>query len=58
MVVLTGGAGRIDEALRLMDGKQAKRLLISGVHPDVATKTLLTLTGHSKELFDCCIDLD
>lgn len=58
MVVLTGGAGRIDEALKLMDERKAKRLLISGVHPDVAATTLQNLTGHSEELFDCCIDID
>lgn len=58
MVVLTGGAGRIEEALRLMQTQQAKRLLISGVHQGVAATTLQSLTGTSKELFDCCIDID
>ncbi len=58
MVVLTGGPGRIEEALKLMEAHKAKRLLISGVHPDVIAKTLQTLTGHDKNLFDCCIDID
>ena len=58
IVVLTGGAGRIDEALSLMEARDAKRLLISGVHPNVAAKTLQSLTGRGKELFECCIDID
>ena len=58
IVVLTGGAGRIEEALRLMEAHQAKRLLISGVHMDVAAQTLQKLTGRGKELFECCIDID
>jgi uncharacterized SAM-binding protein YcdF (DUF218 family) len=58
IVVLTGGAGRIEEALSLMEAHQAKRLLISGVHQDVAATTLQGLTGRGKELFDCCIDID
>lgn len=58
IVVLTGGAGRIDEALKLMEAHHAKRLLISGVHPNVAAQTLQNLTGRGKELFECCIDID
>lgn len=58
IVVLTGGAGRIEEALKLMEAHQAKRLLISGVHPNVAAQTLQSLTGRGKELFECCIDID
>lgn len=58
IVVLTGGPDRIEEALKLMESGMAKKLLISGVHPDVAEKTLQAMTGRSKELFDCCIDID
>ena len=58
IVVLTGGAGRIEEALNLMEAGQGKKLLISGVHPNVAAQTLQNLTGRGKELFECCIDID
>lgn len=57
IVVLTGGAGRIDRALELMEAKTAKRLLISGVDRDVKPAELAEEYGRSVELFDCCIDL-
>ena len=33
IVVLTGGAGRVDEGLRLLEADPSTRLLVSGVHP-------------------------
>jgi hypothetical protein len=35
VVVLTGGGGRIDRALDILEAKSASRLLISGVDRDV-----------------------
>ncbi|MBB4303580.1 uncharacterized SAM-binding protein YcdF (DUF218 family) [Rhodobium orientis] len=58
IVVLTGGAHRIDGALALLEDGRAQRLLISGVHP---TNTHASLARQSKRraaLFACCVDLD
>lgn len=58
IVVLTGGAGRLDAGLKLLEAKIAERMLISGVHPDVEPHELSALTGTEEALFACCIDLD
>ncbi len=58
IVVLTGGAARIEAGVELLSQGRAKRLLISGVH---ATTTRTELRRHFPEdaaLFRCCIDLD
>jgi uncharacterized SAM-binding protein YcdF (DUF218 family) len=57
VVVLTGGAGRIDRALDLVAAKTAGRLLISGVDRDVKPAELAAEYGRPDALFDCCIDL-
>ena len=41
IVVLTGGQGRLDEALALLSGNLAGRLFVSGVYRGVDVKTLL-----------------
>lgn len=43
IIVLTGGSDRIVEGLRLLAADQAKKLLISGVHPGVKQNELLAL---------------
>lgn len=58
IVVLTGGAGRLEYALKILKSERASRMLISGVNPLVQSKELQQLTGADKELFDCCIELD
>ncbi len=58
IVVLTGGAGRIDYGMKILKSGRAKRMLISGVNPVVRPEALQKLTGVEKSLFDCCIDLD
>ncbi len=58
IVVLTGGAGRIEMGLGLLRNGQAPKLLISGVNPSVEIPELTALTGAEAELFSCCIDLD
>ncbi len=40
----------------LEDGK-AKRMLISGVSRHVTRSELQTITGASKPVYDCCVDL-
>lgn len=57
IVVLTGGASRIADALRLLDGGHARRLLISGVHPATTRAALNRQTPEFDHLFDCCIDI-
>ncbi|MEH6792172.1 YdcF family protein [Parasphingorhabdus sp.] len=57
VVVLTGGAGRIDRALDIVTAKSAGRLLISGVDRDVKPKELAAEYDSAGDLFDCCIDL-
>ena len=59
IVVLTGGAARIDGALQLLAEGRAERLLISGVNPAVSLKTLAaTVDGRLRGVLECCVDLD
>ncbi|KQT44405.1 hypothetical protein ASG43_13705 [Aureimonas sp. Leaf454] len=58
IVVLTGGALRLDQAIGLLKEGRAERLLISGVGPDTGIEALSRLTGTDRALFDCCVDLD
>jgi uncharacterized SAM-binding protein YcdF (DUF218 family) len=57
IVVLTGGAKRIDRGLELIEDKKARRMLISGVDLDVKPGELAAQYGRPMQLFDCCIDL-
>ena len=56
IVVPTGGPGRIDHALDLLAAHRAKRMLISGVAPEVRPIELATRYSRPR-LFACCIDL-
>ncbi len=58
IVVLTGGADRINGALDLLADGHAKRLLISGVHPQTSRDALVKLSEARADLFACCVDLD
>lgn len=58
IVVLTGGPERISTAIRLLEDKAARRLLISGVHPQTSAREIRRITGAGQDLFRCCIDLD
>jgi uncharacterized SAM-binding protein YcdF (DUF218 family) len=58
IVVLTGGAARIDSALDLLAEKRAERLLISGVNPAVGPAALAgTLSQDQNAMLTCCVDL-
>ena len=57
IVVPTGGAGRIDRGLALMQARAAKRMLISGVAPQVLPGELAAEYKAPRQLFACCIDL-
>src|SRR5262245_1196242 len=58
IVVLTGGAARINDAIELLAADRGHRLLITGVNPTTHTAELARLTPQYRRLFDCCIDLD
>lgn len=57
VVVLTGGSGRIDRALEVLQAGEAEYMLISGVDPDVREADLEAEYDWPKKLEDCCIDL-
>jgi uncharacterized SAM-binding protein YcdF (DUF218 family) len=58
IVVLTGGAARIDGALELLAEGRAGRLLISGVNRVVTPRILAdTLAGDKRDDLACCVDL-
>lgn len=58
IVVLTGGAFRINDALELLAKGHGKRLLISGVNPTTRAQEISRLMPEHQRLFSCCIDLD
>jgi uncharacterized SAM-binding protein YcdF (DUF218 family) len=58
IVVLTGAAARIPDAIELLAVKRGKRLLITGVHRATSAKEIARLTPLYAGYFSCCIDLD
>lgn len=58
IVVLTGAAARIPDAIELLAAERGKRLLISGVHRDTRAREIARLTPLYSKFFSCCIDLD
>lgn len=56
IIVLTGGAERIERGLELMQQGKARRMLISGVDPTVRPVEL-AVRYRAPKLFSCCIDL-
>lgn len=57
IVVLTGGAGRIDRGLALLQEGAAKRMLISGVDRSVRPSELAAQYDAPERFFSCCITL-
>ena len=57
VVVLTGGKGRIERGLDVLEAHQAARMLVSGVDPSVRVAELAKLQGAPPALFKCCVDL-
>lgn len=57
IVVLTGGPGRIDRGLELLEHRHARRMLISGVARTVRPVELAAENRADTALFECCIDL-
>lgn len=58
IVVLTGAAARIPDAIELLAAQRGKRLLITGVHRDISKREIARLTPLYSKFFTCCIDLD
>ena len=58
ITVLTGGVSRIDEAMRLLAGGKAKRVLITGVDRGTTKEQLKMLASQGDQYFSCCVDVD
>ena len=58
IVVLTGGASRISDAIELLAAGRGKRLLISGVHRTTTTAEIARINPRYEGLVACCVDLD
>jgi len=57
IVVLTGGTGRLDMGLRLLEQKLAKHLFVSGVARGVDVAALLRVAQHAPKELECCISI-
>jgi uncharacterized SAM-binding protein YcdF (DUF218 family) len=58
IVVVTGGALRIADAVELLSVGRGKRLLISGVNPTTTIREIARLMPEYEPLIFCCVDLD
>ncbi|MHA1566405.1 MAG: YdcF family protein [Alphaproteobacteria bacterium] len=57
IVVLTGGSGRLDAGLELLDAGHAQKLFVSGVYRGVDVAALLRLSQRNPNHMQCCIAL-
>jgi uncharacterized SAM-binding protein YcdF (DUF218 family) len=58
IVVLTGGASRITDAIELLAAGRGKRLLISGANPTTNSGEISRLNPDYGEIVSCCVDFD
>jgi uncharacterized SAM-binding protein YcdF (DUF218 family) len=58
IVVLTGGASRISDAIELLAAGRGKRLLISGVNRATTTGEISRLNPDYGRMVSCCVDFD
>jgi uncharacterized SAM-binding protein YcdF (DUF218 family) len=58
IVVLTGGASRIADAVELLANGRGKRLLITGVHRATSSREIARVLPRYQPLLNCCVDLD
>lgn len=58
IVVLTGGASRIEDAMELLARGNGKRLLVSGVNPLTSDRAVARLRPEYATFLACCVDLD
>jgi uncharacterized SAM-binding protein YcdF (DUF218 family) len=57
LVVLTGGADRVSDAVTLLADGRADRLLITGVNPSTSLADLARSRPQLRTLVDCCVTL-
>lgn len=57
IVVLTGGSGRIEQAVRRLEEGKAEQLLIAGTDPLVTEADMAKRLEGKEQLVDCCITL-
>jgi uncharacterized SAM-binding protein YcdF (DUF218 family) len=58
IVVLTGGASRIEDAIDLLARGRGQRLLISGVNRMTSEREIARLRPEHEKIIACCVDLD
>src|SRR5258708_2488100 len=58
IVVLTGGASRITDAIELLAAGRGKRLLISGANPATTSGEISRLNPDYGGIVSCCVDFD
>ncbi len=58
IVVLTGGASRVTDAIELMAAGRGKRLLISGLHRTTTVGEIQRLNPDFARVIRCCVDFD
>jgi uncharacterized SAM-binding protein YcdF (DUF218 family) len=58
IVVLTGGASRIDDAIELLVRGNGRRLLISGVNRRTSDREIARLRPEHDNIVACCVDID
>jgi uncharacterized SAM-binding protein YcdF (DUF218 family) len=58
IVVLTGGASRISDAIELLAAGRGKRLLISGVNRATTSGEISRLNPEYRRMVNCCVDFD
>jgi uncharacterized SAM-binding protein YcdF (DUF218 family) len=56
-VVITGGTGRIEHAMKVLKRREAKRVLVAGADPLVTKKDLVDRFDANARLVRCCVDL-
>ena len=57
IIVLTGGAGRIERGIAVMKRGDAKRMLVAGADPSVTRADLIRRLNGNARLVRCCVDL-
>jgi uncharacterized SAM-binding protein YcdF (DUF218 family) len=57
VVVLTGGTRRLGAGLEILARGEAKKLLVSGVHPDVVKAEIAGADQRLQALAECCLVL-
>ena len=57
IVAITGGEGRIEQGIEMLEDGRGKRMLIAGADPAVTKADLVRRLGGKRRLVQCCVDL-